>query len=60
MGCPHCESADTRERRDRTDLGSGAFGVGPGSGSSMSGLAQGLIICVPYRCVCLVVLARAV
>ena len=21
MGCPHCESADTRERRERTDLG---------------------------------------
>src|SRR3954454_4875271 len=21
MGCPHCESADTRERRERTELG---------------------------------------
>jgi hypothetical protein len=45
MGCPHGESADTTERRERTALGYRRFGAMSVSGSVMSGLARVSITC---------------
>lgn len=44
MWCPHCESANTNERRERSALGYRRFRVRPASGNSMSGPAQASII----------------